>query len=171
MLSPKQAAQPNPSYPALCRQDTTSPWRAPTTEEHQELNSDTNASNETYLKKKTRKRKRRTFFQQERKKKKEKRKKKKEKRKKKKEKRKKKKHESEVTLKWAILNPLSLSTEAQKIEFSQKEKSSFFTVGTVRRFFFWFWRLLGRLKNEKKEKKKKKKTKMQKRGKKEKQEK
>ena len=25
MLSPKQAAQPNPSYPALCRQDTTSP--------------------------------------------------------------------------------------------------------------------------------------------------
>ena len=26
MLSPKQAAQPNPSYPALCRQDTTSPW-------------------------------------------------------------------------------------------------------------------------------------------------
>ena len=32
MLSPQQAAQPNPSYPALCRQDTTSPW-APTTEE------------------------------------------------------------------------------------------------------------------------------------------
>ena len=26
MLSPKQAAQPNPSNPALCRQDTTSPW-------------------------------------------------------------------------------------------------------------------------------------------------
>ena len=26
MLSPKEAAQPNPSYPALCRQDTTSPW-------------------------------------------------------------------------------------------------------------------------------------------------
>ena len=26
MLSSKQAAQPNPSYPALCRQDTTSPW-------------------------------------------------------------------------------------------------------------------------------------------------
>ena len=26
MLSPKQAAQPNPSYPDLCRQDTTSPW-------------------------------------------------------------------------------------------------------------------------------------------------
>ena len=25
-LSPKQAAQPNPSNPALCRQDTTSPW-------------------------------------------------------------------------------------------------------------------------------------------------
>ena len=24
--APKQAAQPNPSYPALCRQDTTSPW-------------------------------------------------------------------------------------------------------------------------------------------------
>ena len=26
MLSFEQAAQPNPSYPALCRQDTTSPW-------------------------------------------------------------------------------------------------------------------------------------------------
>ena len=26
MLFPKQAAQPNPSYPALCRQDNTSPW-------------------------------------------------------------------------------------------------------------------------------------------------
>ena len=26
MLSPKQAALPNPSYPALRRQDTTSPW-------------------------------------------------------------------------------------------------------------------------------------------------
>ena len=26
VLSPKQAAQPNPSYPALCRQDTTFPW-------------------------------------------------------------------------------------------------------------------------------------------------
>ena len=26
MLSPKQAAQPNPSYPALCREETTSPW-------------------------------------------------------------------------------------------------------------------------------------------------
>ena len=26
MLSPEQAAQPNPSYRALCRQDTTSPW-------------------------------------------------------------------------------------------------------------------------------------------------
>ena len=26
MLSPKQAAQLNPSCPALCRQDTTSPW-------------------------------------------------------------------------------------------------------------------------------------------------
>ena len=26
MLSPKQAAQPNPSNPALRRQDTTSPW-------------------------------------------------------------------------------------------------------------------------------------------------
>ena len=26
MPSPKLAAQPNPSYPALCRQDTTSPW-------------------------------------------------------------------------------------------------------------------------------------------------
>ena len=26
MLSPKQAAQPNPSYPAPCRKDTTSPW-------------------------------------------------------------------------------------------------------------------------------------------------
>ena len=25
MLSPKQVAQPNPSYPALCRPDTTSP--------------------------------------------------------------------------------------------------------------------------------------------------
>ena len=26
MLSPKHAAQHNPSCPALCRQDTTSPW-------------------------------------------------------------------------------------------------------------------------------------------------
>ena len=26
MLSPKKVAQLNPSYPALCRQDTTSPW-------------------------------------------------------------------------------------------------------------------------------------------------
>ena len=26
MLSPKQVVQPTPRYPALCRQDTTSPW-------------------------------------------------------------------------------------------------------------------------------------------------
>ena len=29
MLSPKKVAQPNPSNPALCRQDTTSPWSTP----------------------------------------------------------------------------------------------------------------------------------------------
>ena len=28
MLSPKSVAQPNPSFPALCRQDTTSPRSA-----------------------------------------------------------------------------------------------------------------------------------------------
>ena len=48
MFSPKQAAQPNPSYPALCRQDTTSPWS--TDYGGNILNSDTNASNKKYLK-------------------------------------------------------------------------------------------------------------------------
>ena len=40
-----------------------------------------------------------------------------------------------------------------KIEFSQKEIVNF-TIGTVRRFFSGFWRLLGRLKNEKMKKRK-----------------
>ena len=40
--------QHNPSYPALCRQDTTSPWS--TDYWRKQLNSDTNASNKTYLK-------------------------------------------------------------------------------------------------------------------------
>ena len=59
MLSLKQAAQPNPSYPALCRQDTISM-------EHRlrrkQLNSDTNASNKKYLKEIQEKRKEDTFF-------------------------------------------------------------------------------------------------------------
>ena len=59
MLSSKHAAQPNPSYPALCRQDTTSLRR-------EQLNSDTNASNKTYLKEIQQKRKEETFFLQKR---------------------------------------------------------------------------------------------------------
>ena len=60
MLSLKQAAQPNPSYPALCRQDTTSPWS--TDHGGNSLNSDTNASNKKYLKEIQEKRKEETFF-------------------------------------------------------------------------------------------------------------
>ena len=56
MLSPKQAAQPNLSYPALCRQDITSPWST-----DYGRNSDTNASNNTYLKEIQEKRKEETF--------------------------------------------------------------------------------------------------------------
>ena len=59
MLSPKQAAQPNPSYPALCLQDTTSPWS--TDYGGKQLNSDTNASNKKYLKQGQEKRKKETF--------------------------------------------------------------------------------------------------------------
>ena len=44
MLSPKQAAQPNPSYPALSRKGKPHLHGAPTTEE--QLNSDTNAGKE-----------------------------------------------------------------------------------------------------------------------------
>ena len=60
MLSPKQAAQPNPSYPALRRQHTTSSM------EHRlrrkQLNSDTDASKKNIFERKTRKKKRRNFF-------------------------------------------------------------------------------------------------------------
>ena len=59
MLSPKQAAQPNPSYPVLCRQDTTSPWS--TDYGGKQLNSDTNASNRNYLKEIQEKRKEKSF--------------------------------------------------------------------------------------------------------------
>ena len=59
MLSPKQAAQPNPSYPALCRQGHHISM------EHRlrrkQLNSDTNASNKKYLKEIQEKRKEKTF--------------------------------------------------------------------------------------------------------------
>ena len=58
MLSPKQAAQPSPSYSALCRQ-------TPISMEHRlrrkQLNSETNASNKTYLKEIQEKRKEETF--------------------------------------------------------------------------------------------------------------
>ena len=53
MLSPKQAAQPNPSYPALCRQDGLRRIQS---------NSHTNASNKTYLKVIQEKRQEETFF-------------------------------------------------------------------------------------------------------------
>ena len=56
MVSPQQVAQPNPSYPAKYRQDTTSPLSADCGG-NIELNSDTNASNETKLKKKKTKKK------------------------------------------------------------------------------------------------------------------
>ena len=46
MLSSKQAAQPNPSYPALCRQDTTSPWSTDNGGNIFLLNPDTNARKE-----------------------------------------------------------------------------------------------------------------------------
>ena len=59
MLSPKQAAQPNPSYPALCRQDTTSPWSTDYGGNSETLT--TNASNKTYLKEIQEKRKEETF--------------------------------------------------------------------------------------------------------------
>ena len=59
MLSPKQAAQPNPGYPALCRQDTTSPWS--TDYGGNIFNFDTNASNKKDLKEIQEKRKEQTF--------------------------------------------------------------------------------------------------------------
>ena len=46
MLSPKQAAQPNPSSPALCLQDTTSPWSTDYGGNIFLLNLDTNARKE-----------------------------------------------------------------------------------------------------------------------------
>ena len=57
--SPQQAAQPNPSYPALCRQDTTSPW-----------STDYGGSRKTLIQmpainifeRKTKRKKRRNFF-------------------------------------------------------------------------------------------------------------
>ena len=57
---PMQAAQPNPSFPTLCRQDTTSPWRHRL--RRTQLNSDTNASNKKYLTEIQEKKKRRNFF-------------------------------------------------------------------------------------------------------------
>ena len=60
MLSPKQAAQPNPSYPALCLQDTTISMEHRPRRKH--LNSDTDASNKKYLKEIQEKRKWETFF-------------------------------------------------------------------------------------------------------------
>ena len=54
MLPPEQAAQPNPSYPAPCRQDTTPPWSTDF--------GGTNASNKTYLKERQDKRKEEAFF-------------------------------------------------------------------------------------------------------------
>ena len=59
MLSPKQAAQPNPSYPALRRQDITSPMEHRLRRKHLHLNSDTDAGNENIWKNK---RKEETFF-------------------------------------------------------------------------------------------------------------
>ena len=52
---PKQEAQPNPRYPALCRQDATSPWR-----KHLLLNPKTNAGSGMCLEKK-KKNERNTF--------------------------------------------------------------------------------------------------------------
>ena len=62
MLSPKQAAQPNPSYPALCHEDTTSPW---STDYGKQLNSDTNASNKKYLKEIQEKKEKKKLFSSE----------------------------------------------------------------------------------------------------------
>ena len=88
---PKQAAQPNPSHPALCRQDTTISMEHRLRRTHVQLNSDAIASNETLLKETQEKRKKKNFFH----------------RKTTVDKRKKtnEKHESEVTLKWAIPDP------------------------------------------------------------------
>ena len=55
MLSPKQTAQPNPSYPMERRL------------RRKQLNSDTNASNETYLKEVQEKKKKKPFLQEKRK--------------------------------------------------------------------------------------------------------
>ena len=62
MLSPKLAAQPNPSYPAQCRQDTTSPC---STDYILLLNPDTNAGSSVYFEKEEEKRN--TFFKKNRK--------------------------------------------------------------------------------------------------------
>ena len=59
MLSPEQTAQPNPSYPALCRQDTTSPW---STDYGGNSSTLTNASNQKYLKEIQEKRKEEIFL-------------------------------------------------------------------------------------------------------------
>ena len=90
-------------------------WR-----EHQQLNSDTYARNETFLKEVQEKRKRRNFFLRRNK-------------NGRKKKKKNEKHEIEVTLKWGTPNFL-LSTEAEKSNF-HKRKLFFFTTGTSRPFF------------------------------------
>ena len=60
MLSPKQAAQPNPSYPALYRSGHHISMEHRLRRKH--LNSDTNASEKKYLKEIQQKSKEETFF-------------------------------------------------------------------------------------------------------------
>ena len=67
MLSPKEAAQPNPSNPAPMSSDVTSPWSTDYGGNINSLNSDTYASNEIYLKEIKRNRKRHFYFKKERK--------------------------------------------------------------------------------------------------------
>ena len=131
MLSPKQAAQPNPSCPALCCQDTTSPW---STDYRGNICSQTLIlmlamhGNAYFLKT----RKKETFS-----------------RKKRNENR-----ESEVTFQAGHSQRPHPVHRGPKIKLSQK-KTVFL------RFFAGFWRLVGRLEKQKIEEKKERKMKKQ----------
>ena len=130
-------AQPNPSYPALCRQDT-SRWSTRQRRKHQEFNSDTNASDEICVKAKKKKEEETRFYATNQ------------------------KSEAKCqTIKKKMKNkkmespsngsfPTFTRPPRPKIEFSQR-KIAIFTSRTSRRFC-QCWRLLGRQNNEEKEK-------------------
>ena len=111
-LSPSKWAQPNSELSRLMSLGHHISMEHRLQKKHLQLNSDTNASNKTYLKEKLKKR--RNFLGR-----------------KKKWKKRSEKHESGVIPKWAISN--HLSTEVQNSIFPQR-KIDIFTVRTSQRF-------------------------------------